>query len=411
MKKSLLLIGLLLMLGACGAATDGVNSDEKKENAVEEPKDEKVIVSGREIIASLEQTTTDTPIRDEKLANIKKSEDFTGGYMGEPTDELAEDMAVQQIEGFAADQALEQVYGDYKELNKIGVMFYENQHSGAKQSGFWIGLKEPDERLDEFLAILQRQVDDGEILAEPIYIYKSDYSQEDLENLMYDASKIMRPMQEAHSNPLVANYSVSGNTLTGALEIGHNFLTEEQQQKIVDAFPEHVVKIEQEGRMVPLPGEPDVVYPDPETVDEWSEEGEYIVEVTEDSFMAVGVTPNDFSANGVEDKHFSAIDFSFKDAADKLEVGQRVRAEAAGGIATSDPAQGTAVFVEVLPAYQPKGANLSEKEVVQQALKSAKDRSNGVPAIDLLEYDAAADKWMVTIIQWEETIEVEIADK
>lgn len=411
MKKTILLIGLLLVLGACGAATGGTNVEGEKEDAAAEPKDEKVIVNGREIIASLEQTATDAKIRDEKLANIKKSDDFTGGYMGEPTDELAEDMAVQQIEGFAADQALTQVYGDYTELNKIGVIFYENQQSGGEQSGFWIGLKEPDERLDEFLAILQEQVDAGEILAEPIYIYKSDYSQEDLEKLAYDASKIMRPMQEAHSNPDVATYSVSGDTLTGALEIGHNFLTEEQQRQIVEAFPDHEVIIEQEGRMVPLPGEPDVVYPNPETVDEWSGEGEYIVDITDDSFMAIAVTPNDYSATGGEDKHFSAIGFSFKDAADKFEVGQRVKVEAAGGIMQSDPAQGTAVFVEVLPAYKPTGANLSEKEVVQQALESAGDLSQGVPAIDVLEYDSAADLWRVTIIQWNQTFEVEIADK
>lgn len=411
MKKAMLLIGLLLILGACGAATGGTNSGDKKEDTAEEAKDGGVIVSGREIIASLEQTATDTSIRDGKLAGIKKSDDFTGGYMGEPTDELAEDMAVQQIEGFAADQALTQVYGDYEELNKIGVIFYENQQSGAEQSGFWIGLKEPDERLDEFLAILQEQVDAGKILAEPIYIYKSDYSQEDLEKLMYDASKIMRPMQEAHSNPSVASYSVSGNTLTGALEIGHNFLTEEQQQEIIEAFPDHEVIIEQEGRMVPLPGEPDVVYPEPETVDELSLEGTYLVDVTEDSIMVVAVTPNDYSVAGGEEKHFSATGFSFKGAAGKLEVGQRVKVEAAGGIMTSDPAQGTAVFVEVLPAYQPKGADLSEKEVVQQALESAGDLSKGVPAIDVLQYDSAADLWKVTVIQWDQTFEVEIADK
>ena len=414
MKNYAAIIGLAVILSACGTAEEPSGNEEPTQQNqtsgdAEEP--DTTTVSGREIIASLEQTTDDTSIRDEKAAAVKEDETFTGGYMGEPTDELAEDLAVQQIEGLAAIEALEQVYGGHKGINKAGVVFYENQTSGADQSGFWFGVKEPDERLEEWLAILQEQVDAGEILAEPIYVYHSEHSQQDLQALTSEANKVLKPMKEAHHSPDSVSYGISGDTVTGALEISHNFLTEEQQKNIVEAFPEREVIIEQEGRMVPGPGEPDVAYPTPATVTERSQEGYYLISINDDSMLAVAAESQDFSSTAGVNKHFSAIDFSFPDAAEKLEVGQRVIIEASGAIAESYPGQGRAIFVEVLPAYKPESADLSETQVVQRALERASQQSNWVTAISSLEFNEEADQWIVGIFQEEKEFEVEIEDQ
>ena len=412
MKKLALFIGIMLMMSACGTATGQPGENQGEQDGAKEAENDAKIVSGREIIASLEQSTEDTSKRDEQAEKVKESDTYKDGYMGEPTEELAEDLAVQQIEGQVAAQAIEQVYGGYEGVNEAGVVFYENQQSGAEQSGFWFGVKEPDERIDELLAILQKKVDAGEILAEPFYIYQSPHTQKDLELLAYQASKKMRPMQEAHHNPEAAGYSVSADTITGALEIGHNFFTEEQQKEIIEAFPDHEVIIEQEGRMVPGPGEPDVLYPNPETAAEPSREGEYVMAVNEDSFMAVETEAQNFSATGGVSDFYSAIDFQFPEASDKLEVGQRVLIEPAGPIMESYPGQGTAVFVEVLPAYQPETADLSEIQVIQQAVAKADEREKGWKIISGLAFDEKADKWIVEmLIPDKEKFEIEIDDK
>ena len=88
-------------------------------------------------------------------------------------------MAVQGIEGPAAIQAVEKVYGEGG-IHNEGVIFIENQTRGAEQSGVWIGIKEPDERVQQLLDLLQPKVDAGEILAEPIYIFRSPHTEKEL---------------------------------------------------------------------------------------------------------------------------------------------------------------------------------------------------------------------------------------
>lgn len=400
----IVLMALLVLAAGCGTAAEDPKQSNDGQNAN--------MVSGREIIAELEQTNTDSSSRKERIERIKASKEFTEGYMGEPTEELAQDMGVQQLEGPAALQAIEQVYGGNEQMNEAGVIFFENQQSGAAQSGFWFGIKEPDERLDKVLAILQKQVDAGEILAEPIYFYKSPHTQNDLRQLADRASKILRPIQEAHHHPEATTLRVSAHTITGALEIGHNFLTEEQKKEVEQVFSDHEVVFTQEGRMVPGPGEANVAYPDPKTTSEWSEEGEYIMSLSDDSFLAIEKSSEDFSAGGGLSEYYSAIDFQFVGASKKLEIGQRVVVEAAGAIAESYPGQGRAVFVEVLPAYQPEQADLSETQVIQQALSLAENQKEGWLIISGLEFHAKENKWIVEfLVSDQEKFEIEIEDK
>lgn len=417
MKKMMILPCILLLLAACGTEEEPQAAKKPSDSSASEQKassgsgEENVKrVSGREILVSLEQTAEPVK-RNERAAAVTESPDYKDGLFGEPTAELAEDMAVHQIEAEAVFKAVKQVYGGDAEFDKIGIIFYENQESGAEQSGIWVGIKEPDERVDELAAILQKRVDAGEILAEPIYIYQIDHTQADLNDLMYQAAKKLKPMAEAHPNPDSVSYSISGDTITGALEIGHNFLTQKQIEELKNAFPDREVIIEQEGVMVPMPGEPTVKYPEPSIISEPSNEGYYIISLEDERFLAVAAASNDFGGNGGEDESYSAIYFEFNDARELLEIGQRVHIEAAGGIMESYPGKGRAVFVEVLPTYQPETADLTEAEVVRRALGEIDQQKFGVPAIRSITYQAEGDSWSVAFKSWDHETEKTIEDK
>ncbi|WHT48460.1 hypothetical protein QNH10_01050 [Sporosarcina thermotolerans] len=153
-----ILLSAALLLGGCG--TD----DSPKNVAVEDSVEWKMLkmVSGREIIAELKQTAQETPKRDE-AATIETPPEYE-----KPTKELAEDLAVKAIEGPAAIQAVEEVYGEGG-IRDEGVLFIEIQTRGAKQSGVWIGLKEPDERVQQLLDLLQPKVDAAKSLRTNLY--------------------------------------------------------------------------------------------------------------------------------------------------------------------------------------------------------------------------------------------------
>ncbi|UYZ21666.1 hypothetical protein [Mesobacillus jeotgali] len=57
------------------------------------------VVNNRAIIAKLKQTAKGTPERDKKLQEFKDREDFKDGLFGKPTDELAEALTLQSVEG------------------------------------------------------------------------------------------------------------------------------------------------------------------------------------------------------------------------------------------------------------------------------------------------------------------------
>lgn len=411
MKKTLILPAMLILLAACGTEEEPGAKEpmSDQDESVTSGSEDVKMVSGREILVTLEQTAEPVK-RNEEAAAVKESQNFKEGYSGEPTEELAEDMAIQQIEARAVEKAVETVYGGHAELEKVGVTFLGNQTSGATQPGIWVGIKNPDERVEELVAILQQQVDAGEILAEPIYIYKSAHTRAELNDLMYQAGKKVKPMAEAHPNPDAVSYSISADTITGALEIGHNFLTADQIEELKNAFPEQEVIIDQEGMMVPLPGEPTVTYPDPAVAAEPSEEGNYIISLEEDRFLAVEVQPKNFSENGGQEEFYSAIYYDFTDAGELLEVGQRVKIATAGPILESYPGQGRAVLVEVLPTYQPESADLTEAEVVKRALEGIDQKEFGVPAIRSVSYSAEEDMWTLAFKSWEQETEKVIKD-
>jgi hypothetical protein len=428
MKKHLIhtaFLGLSLILSACGTKGDAIvkpdiNLDGKNTANIQAAPvtppvndsgwDTIETISNRNIIAKL-KPAKESPTRDQRLNEIKERSDFKKGSYGEPTDELAEGLSVQWIEGSYAIPLLEKIYGGYKGLDQAGVVFYENKASGADQSGLWIGIKKPDERLKKFMEEMQVKVDAGELKAEYIYIFHTTHTTAEDNQLMSHVNSAVSKFGRDHEKRDQLSLSTSVDTITGNIEIGHNFLTEEQKERLRKQFAEYKIVFEQEGRMVPIGDEPDTTYPVEVNTDKLSKVGAYIMGISEKGMLVVNAKAQDFSKTGGKNEFYSAISYSFPEASKKLKIGQRVIVEASGPIQESYPGRGTALYVEVLPEYKPAEADLSESQVVQAALEKTKDKNKGfVQAIRDLTYNKKTDLWTVSFKQDQELFEVEIED-
>lgn len=390
MKKIgyVIVLGASLLLTGCGM---GVEGDAGQASLVEIEWKPLKVVSGREIIAELEQTVKETPIRDQKVLTI--IEDEKNGVFGKPSKGSAEDMAVQLIEMPAVLEGLQKVYGDEAAFEQYGVIFMENQSHGDEQSGGWIGIKEPDEKFRKFIRELQFKVDAGEILAAPIYIFRSDFTQAELYDLQEEVLKVLQPM---HSGS--GSFGLSVNSITGAIEISHDFLTEAQQVELREEFEDWTIQFEQEGRIAPKPGESIITHPDEKFTTTEPKEGGYVMEASKNEFLVTG-------------GEYGAIRFKYPGEIEQLKVGQRIEVESTGMILYSYPGQGTAKYIDILPEYKPENAKLSESEVVQQAVALAKEKSDWVTEIQSISYDKKTSKWHVTIQQDEEIVDFQIADR
>lgn len=387
MKKTAIALYLSAFLAGCQSAGEPAT---KKE----EPDIEQTSKQEQNIIAELKQTTEDTALRNAAYEDVLKSDTLTGGYLGENTPELQEDLGVQSIEADAVMQVIGAVYGDFYDY---GIMYGKNQTSGAAEPGIWVGIKKPDEKADELVRRLQKQADEGKILAKYIHLFESEYSDKDNEVLMYNVSKAIKPMKDAMPEPDRVALGVSVDTITRTIEIGHDFLTKEQMTELKKQFSEYDLAFTQEGRMLPLPGEPDVEYPDETVTRELSTKGSWVMSVSEEEMLVMDAKPNDFSANGGEKESYGAVFFQFPKADEKLKVGQRVIVEASGPIMESYPGQGGAKFVTVLPTYQPDNADLTEEEVVRSAISQHKSKGS-FAAIRRVQFEEASDQWTVTFV-------------
>ncbi|OLN22533.1 hypothetical protein BTO30_09520 [Domibacillus antri] len=215
---------------------------------------------------------------------------------------------------------------------------------------------------------------------------------------MREVAATMNRAARSHPTPERVASSVSVDTITGIVDVTHDFLKEEQKKGIQSQFPDHWIHFKQEGRMVPLPGEPDVEYLDKDVTREPSKEGSYVMSVSKSGMLVVAAEPDDYSATGGENPYFAAVSYKFPKADEKLEVGQRILVEASGSIMESYPGQGGAKFVTVLPAYQPKKADITEAEAVRRAL-TKKKFTGGRDVISDLTFDEQKDQWIVTFIE------------
>ncbi|OKL36668.1 DUF3221 domain-containing protein [Domibacillus mangrovi] len=386
MKKSAYLFTLMLLFSAgCGASNVSVPKRDEAETIQESKQEQNIIVE-------LKQTTDDTNLRDTAYEKALENDMLTGGYLGENTLALQEDIGVQSIEAEAVFLAVNMVYGN---LYDKGIMYLKNQTGGANESGIWIGIKEPDENTDELVRLLQKQVDEGKILAKYIHIFKTEYSEKDNRNLMYNVSKALKPMKEADRVSL----SINVDTITRTIEIGHDFLTDKQIKDIKKQFAKYDIVIKQDGRMLPLPGEPDVEYPKKAVIREPSKAGAYVMSVSGEGMLIVSAKPADFSKTGGHGEYYGATNYTFPNANKKLKVGQRVLVEASGPIMESYPGQGRAKFVTVLPTYQPNGADLTEAEAVRQAIEKKQDDGGFTATISDVMFNEQNDQWTVTFTE------------
>lgn len=386
-----ILLGAALLLGGCGtdASPENVAVEDSVEgsvgDSVEEWKTLKT-VSGREIIAELKQTAKETPKRD-KSATIETPPEFEP-----PTKELTEDLAVKAIEAPAAIQAVEEVYGEGG-ISDVGVLFIELQTRGAEQSGVWIGLKEPDERVQQVLDLLQPKVDAGEILAEPIYFFRSPHTEKELNDLQDEVAVALKGIESEQGS-----YALYTDIITGEIEVSHDFLMPEQQEELRQQFADLTINFTQNGRMVAAPGESRLILPDQTYTNTPTMEGGFILSVSEGQFLVAG--PDE-----------TAAFYKFPEA-DKLKVGQRVKVEASGRMMESYPSQGTAKFVEILPDYKPVNAKLSESEVIVKALEISGERlSNGYIVINEVVFDENEKKWIFELLPDDGLGTLEVADE
>ncbi|EGQ20737.1 hypothetical protein HMPREF9372_3485 [Sporosarcina newyorkensis 2681] len=378
MKKRVfpVLIGAAFLIGGCGTA----ETSDTGQNASADQDGWQTVkkVAGREIIAELEQSVEEFPLRDEAAAEQINNPDYKAGFFGKPSKELEEDMAVQAIEGPIAIEAVEDVYGGNGGFEKEGVLFIDNQADGAAQSGIWIGVKNPDERVQQVIDILQPKVDEGKILAKPIYIFRSPHTQHELYRMQDEVAEVLKSMKQERGS-----FALSVNTKTGVVEIGHDYLKPEQQKELEEQFPDYAFRFKQEGNMVAEPGESAVIKPAQIMSETPVNEGGFIMGMSEGSIFVSGGTEG-------------ATNYSFTEAG-QLTVGQRVKVEATGGIAESYPAQGAAKFVEILPDYKPAGATLSESQAVAKAIKEKKQEFFNVNVITEVQYDGNRKLWILEI--------------
>lgn len=384
MKKRIFIAVLssALLAGGCGTA----ETNQTPAGIPPGQNDEKVTktIDGREIIAELKQTVEESPKRDSAAQEQLLSTEYKEGYLGDPSKELEEDLAVQAIEGPAAIEAVHEVYGGDEGFNKEGVLFFENQASDGNRSGIWIGLKNPDDRLKNVLDILQEKVDAGEILAKAIYIYRSPHTQQDLNVQQDKVTKAITQLQKGRGS-----YSVSINTITGIIEIGHDFLKTEEIQQLEKQFSNFELHFKQEGNLVAEPGQSALINPNKKETQTQVEDGGFVLAASEEGFLVAGGTEG-------------AVSYSFAEA-EQLTVGMRVKVEATGGIAESYPAQGNAKFVEILPDYHPAGAVLSESQVVQKAIQM---NISDFIVIEKIRYNPKNNVWTVTLND-ERVVEIE----
>lgn len=358
----------LFLLASCGQSLEGEQGNLAGE--------EKIMKNGLPIIAQLSPSTSPTATRDAKVEEIAAREDVQSGMFGKPIEKAVDSLAVQEIEGEAVDAAIQEVYGA---IAKYGVIFSDSDEEGKS---VWIGVKEPDERLDQLVSALQKKVDHGEILAERIVFFQCDKTQVEQYALMDEVGAVLQKQYGGKGS-----YSVTVNVVTNVVEITHDFLTEDQMNQIEKQFSKEVFSFEQEGRLVAGVGEQSITYSE-ETTETPFDEGEIIVAVDNQSILA---------SSG------SLTFYKTPEVPHKLEVGQRVQIEITGGVLESYPAQAGAKYIEVLPEYVPDNAKLTEREVVKKAIEMV-----GEPlAIQSIQYDAERDEWKIVFLNVEQE-EIEI---
>lgn len=369
-RRPFALFAAVLVTAGCGTASSDPPAGNKSAHGEEWPILE--TADGRDIIAKLEQKGTEPSKRQQAVKDNLAYTDFQEGYFGEQTEEAERDMEIQIVEGPAAIEAVEAVYG-MEGFDRQGILFYELEADGASLPGVWIGVKKPDDRLQQVLDRLQRKVDAGELLAELIHFYRSPHTQQDLIALQDQVSAAVKKLYEGSGS-----YAVSVDTISGDISVTHDFLKRTDIDALKKQFQEKPILFQQEGSMAPEPGQSAVILPDHPETETPQEEGGFVLDTGDGGFLVAGGTE-------------AAVSYAFAEA-DRLTAGSRVTVDATGPFAESYPAQGQAKYVTVHPDYRPAGAALSESQVIRMAIEATDEP---FLVVETVTYDTEKKTWTV----------------
>ena len=213
-------------------------ADISKEKGEEEPK----TISGRELLFEFKQTAKETPIRDEKAEEtIKNSKDIMEQLGGE-TPEVKEQIAVQGIEGAAVISAIEEVYGSTMDFDEYGVLFFTDKTNGDKENAIWAGFKKPDEKTEKLRKLLQKQIDEGKILAKYIHFFKSPYTAADAYALQDQVGISLNKLLEKSGED--STYALSVDIITGEINLQHDDISDAVIEQLKAQYPDQKFQIE-----------------------------------------------------------------------------------------------------------------------------------------------------------------------
>lgn len=136
----------------------------------------------------------------------------------------------------------------------------------------------------------------------------------------------------------------------------------------------------------------------------------YVMEKEEDRILVISPEAQDFSSTGGISEYYNAIWFA--NAPKDINIGEKVKVWYEYTL-DSYPAQSEVIHIEVIPAQQHEGANLTEEEALYRALTSELIAADGLVVVKAIEYDKENGKWDVELKEiWSDTIHnIEIEDK
>jgi hypothetical protein len=123
----------------------------------------------------------------------------------------------------------------------------------------------------------------------------------------------------------------------------------------------------------------------PKAVNVW-----YVTKKEKENTLVVNVIPKD--TGGVKE-FYDAVWVS--NIPDEVEIGQKVEVLFEGAMAASYPGQGRAKKVSILPKIKPNKANMTEDQVIREALTSKETSNINIFVIKDIKFDEKLDLWTI----------------
>jgi hypothetical protein len=136
----------------------------------------------------------------------------------------------------------------------------------------------------------------------------------------------------------------------------------------------------------------------------------YVMQKENERILVISQESRDFSANGGVKEYYDAIWFS--NVPKDIKVGEKVKVWY-DFVRESYPGQSEVKDIEVVSSEKPKGAKLTEAEVLLMALTSQEVKVSDLLVVKEIEYDSQAARWNVELKEiWSDKIvRIQISDK